>query len=69
MISGLYYTLIIERLRCAISEKRRGKVSDGALLPQDNASRLQVQDCSGRYSKDWLRRLESSCLFCRYCTV
>ena len=38
MISGPYYTSIIERLRCAILEKSRGKVSDGVLLLHDNAS-------------------------------
>ena len=36
-ISGSYYASIIERLRCAIVEKCRGKVSDGVLLLHDNA--------------------------------
>ena len=36
-ISGPYYGSIIERLRCVIAEKRRGKVSDGVLLLHDNA--------------------------------
>ena len=35
-ISGSYYALIIERLRCAILEKR-DKVSDEVLLFHDNA--------------------------------
>ena len=35
-ISGPYYASIIEQLRCAILEKRRGTVSDGALLLYDN---------------------------------
>ena len=37
-ISGSYYASIIERLHCAIFEKRRGKLSDGMLLLHDNAS-------------------------------
>ena len=36
-ISGPYYASIIKRLRCAILEKRRGKVSDGVLFLSDNA--------------------------------
>ena len=36
-ISGPYYASIIERLHCAILEKRRGKVSHGMLLLHDNA--------------------------------
>ena len=36
-VSGPYYAPIVERLRCAILDKRRGKVSDGALLLHDNA--------------------------------
>ena len=42
-IGGLYYASIIERLRCAILKKRRGKVSDGVLLIHDNAP---VHKCS-----------------------
>ena len=37
-ISGSCYVSIIERLHCAILEKRRGKVSDGMLLLHNNAS-------------------------------
>ena len=40
MISGPYYALIIERLRCAILEKRGGKV---VLLLHDNAP---IHKCS-----------------------
>jgi histone-lysine N-methyltransferase SETMAR len=36
-INDLYYASIIERLRFAILEKRRGKVSHGVLLLHDNA--------------------------------
>ena len=36
-INGPYYASLIERLRCAILEKRRGKVSHGVLLLHDNA--------------------------------
>ena len=36
-INGPYYALLIERLRSAILEKRRGKVSHGVLLLHDNA--------------------------------
>ena len=36
-INGLYYASLIERLRSAILEKRRGKVSRGVLLLHDNA--------------------------------
>ena len=35
-INGPYYVSITERLRCAILEKCRGKVSDGVLLLHDN---------------------------------
>ena len=38
-ISDPYYASIIERLRCAILEKCRGKVSDGVPLLHDNAPR------------------------------
>jgi hypothetical protein len=36
-VNGPYYASLIERLRCAILEKRRGKVSHGVLLLHDNA--------------------------------
>ena len=42
-ISGLHYASIIERLRCAILEKRGGKVSDGVLLLHVNAP---VHECN-----------------------
>ena len=67
-IRGSYYALIIERLYCAILEKRGGKVSDG-VLPHDNGPCSQVQYCLECYSKDWFGRIESSCLFSRYCTL
>jgi histone-lysine N-methyltransferase SETMAR len=37
-INGPYYASIIERLRSAILEKRRGKVRHGVMLLHDNAS-------------------------------
>lgn len=36
-VNGQYYASTIERLRCSILEKRRGKVSHGVLLLHDNA--------------------------------
>lgn len=36
-ITGTYYAMLLERLREAIKEKRRGKLSKGVLLLHDNA--------------------------------
>ena len=36
-ITGVYYANLLDQLRTAISEKRRGKLSKGVLLQQDNA--------------------------------
>ena len=36
-ISGMYYANLLDQLRTAIREKRRGKISKGVLLQQDNA--------------------------------
>ena len=36
-ITGVYYANLLDQLRTAIREKRRGKVSKGVLLQQDNA--------------------------------
>ena len=36
-ITGVYYAKLLDQLRTAILEKRRGKLSKGALLQQDNA--------------------------------
>ena len=36
-ITGVYYANLIDQLRTAINEKRRGKLSKGVLLQQDNA--------------------------------
>ena len=36
-ITGVYYANFLDRLRTAIREKRRGKLSKGVLLQQDNA--------------------------------
>ena len=33
----MYYANLLDQLRTAIREKRRGKLSKGVLLPQDNA--------------------------------
>ena len=57
-ISGPSYASIIERLCCAILEKRRGKISVGVLRLHDNPPAQQVQYRSGCYSKGWFRRNE-----------
>ena len=36
-ITGAYYANLLDKLRIAIREKRRGKLSKGILLQQDNA--------------------------------
>ena len=36
-ITGVYYTNLLDQLRTAIHRKRRGKLSNGLLLQQDNA--------------------------------
>ena len=36
-ITGVYYANVLDQLRTAIREKRRGKLSKGVLLQQDNA--------------------------------
>ena len=36
-ITGEYYAAILEKLKKAIKEKRRGKLTKGVLLLQDNA--------------------------------
>ena len=36
-ITGVYYANLLDQLRTAICEKRRGKLSKGVLLQQDNA--------------------------------
>ena len=36
-ISGVYYANLLDQLRIAICEKRRGKLSKGVLLQQENA--------------------------------
>ena len=36
-ITGVYYVNLLDQLRTAIREKRRGKLSKGVLLQQDNA--------------------------------
>ena len=36
-ITGVYYANLLDQLRTAIPEKRRGKLSKGVLLQQDNA--------------------------------
>ena len=41
-ITGVYYANLLDQLRTAIREKRRGKRSKGVLLQQDNA---RVQTC------------------------
>ena len=36
-ITGVYYANLLDQLRIAIRDKRRGKLSKGVLLQQDNA--------------------------------
>ena len=36
-ITGVYYVNLLDQLNTAIREKRRGKLSKGLLLQQDNA--------------------------------
>ena len=36
-ITGVYYANLLDQLRTAVREKRRGKLSKGVLLQQDNA--------------------------------
>ena len=36
-ITGVYYANLLDQLRTAVHEKRRGKLSKGVLLQQDNA--------------------------------
>ena len=36
-LTGIYYANLLDQLRTAIREKRRGKLSKGVLLQQDNA--------------------------------
>ena len=36
-INGVYYANLLDQLRTVIREKRRGKLSRGVLLQQDNA--------------------------------
>ena len=41
-ISGMYYANLLDQLRTAIREKRRGTLSKGVLLQQDNASEVAM---------------------------
>ena len=41
-MTGVYYANLLDQLRTAIHEKRRGKLSKGVLLQQDNG---RVQSC------------------------
>ena len=50
-ITGVYYAKLLDQLRTAIREKRRGKLSKGVLLQQDNA---RVHTC--KVSKDVVER-------------
>ena len=42
IINGVYYANLLDQLRTAIREKRRGKLSEGVLLQQDN---VRVHTC------------------------
>ena len=61
-ITGVYYANLLGQLRTAIREKRRGKLSKGVLLQQDNAS-PHLQSCNGccRAKRVWINT--TSCLF------
>ena len=37
IITGVYYANLLDQLRTAIRDKRRGKLSKGVLLQKDNA--------------------------------
>ena len=45
-ITGAYYANLLDQLKTAIREKRRGKLSKGILLQQDNAC-PHLQNCNG----------------------
>ena len=62
-ITGVYYANLLDQLRAAICEKRRGKLSKSVLLQQDNA---KVHTC--KVAMDAVERNEydfytTSCLF------
>ena len=50
-ITGVYYANLLDQLRTAIREKRRGKLSKGVLLQQDNA---RVHTCNGCCRAKWV---------------
>jgi len=67
-VTGVYYAELIQKLRSAIKEKRRGKLSHGVLLHQDNApahtsavAMAAFRECGFKllsqppYSPAWLR--------------
>ena len=68
-ISGPYHTSMIERLPCAILDKRGSKVSDGVVLLHDNAPVHKCNIVQTANMKGCLHRIECSYLFFRYCTV
>ena len=45
-ITEVYYANLLDQLRTAIHEKRRGKLSKGVLLQQDNAREQSCNGCS-----------------------
>ena len=61
-ITGVYYANLLDQLKTAISEKRRGKLTKGVLLQQDNA---RVHTC--KVAMDAVERNgyvnTTSCLF------
>ena len=63
-ITGVYYANLLDQLRTAIREKRRGKLSKGVLLQQDIARvPPPLQRCNGccRAKRVWINT--TSCLF------
>ena len=61
-ITGVYYANLLDQLRTAIRGKRRGKLSKGVLLQQDNASpHLQSYNGCCRAKRVWINT--TACLF------
>ena len=61
-IIGVYNANLLDQLRTAIHEKRRGKLSKGVLLQQDNA-RPHLQSCNGCRRAKRVCTNTTSCLF------
>jgi len=66
-VTGVYYAELIRKLRSAIKEKRRGKMSHGVLLHQDNAPAhtAAVAIAAACNSRMRLRIAQSTAVFTR----